>query len=69
MLRLLDAYDGLADGNGHLVLREEAVECFHEQLTHARKGCVSDPEWGAFCPDGPTLSAARATQSSFRSGA
>ena len=52
MLRLLEAYEGMADGNGHLVLHEEAVKCFHEQLRHARKGCVSDPEWGAFCPDG-----------------
>ena len=53
MLRLLEAYEGMADGNGHLVLHEEAVKCFHEQPRHARKGCVSDPEWGAFCPDGP----------------
>ena len=52
MVRLLDAYRGKADGNGHLVLHEDALQCFQEQLKHARNGCVSDPDWGAFVQNG-----------------
>ena len=49
MARLLQAYEDKVDGNGHLVLREEAVACFREQLKHARNGRVSDPDWGRTC--------------------
>ena len=52
MTRLLDAYESKTDGNGHLVLHEEAVACFKEQLKHARNGCVSDPVWGSYIRSG-----------------
>ena len=46
--RLLDAYEPKMGGDGHLVLTEEAVACFKEQLNRARNGCVIDPDWGSY---------------------
>ena len=40
------------DGSGHLVLQEEAVVFFNEQLKNARNGRVSDPDWGSYVRSG-----------------
>ena len=50
--RLVEANESKMDGDGQLVLREEAVACFNDQLTHARNVGVSDPYRGSYVRSG-----------------